>query len=201
MNKKKTDSRILQTRQRLSEALTTLLKTQPLETITVIDLVNEANINRSTFYLRYTSLEDFIKDLEREHYSHFRTQIMEFFDTDTGWLDQLMNPDIDTKFSIIEYILQMIEKNTQIQAFMSARLYNSQFLVKMVEDGYDSAHKAVLASHHEVDPMKFRYFYSFISMGCVGLIFNWIQSGMVDSSQEMSQLVHRFVKQSLKSTF
>ncbi|HHX52960.1 MAG TPA: TetR/AcrR family transcriptional regulator [Erysipelothrix sp.] len=201
MKKKKVDKRILQTRQSLSDALTTLLQTKAIETITVIDLVSEAQINRSTFYLHYNSLENFMTDLEHDHYVHFRKQIVEYFDTDTGWLDHLMDPEKEVTFTILDYVFQLIEKNTQIQAFMGARLYDSEFLLKVVDDGFESAHKALLASGHDVDINRFRQIYSFVSMGCVGLIFNWIGSGMKESSQEISNLAHKLVKHSLKSSY
>lgn len=201
MNQKKVDARIIQTRQKLSNALTELLNLKPFEELTVTDLVNQARINRSTFYLHYNGLEDFISDLENDLYNHFRNQMITFFKTETGWLDQIINPDLEIKFSILEYILDAIEKSPQIQAFIKARLYNSEFLLKIVEDGYESAYASFSKAHTHIEASRFRYFYSFAAMGCVGLIFNWIQSGMDKSTEEISHLAHTLVKQSIKSIF
>lgn len=196
--KKKQDARVLQTQQKLSEALTELLQVKQLNEITVTDLVTSAKINRSTFYLRYASLQDFFVELETTIYGELRKQLMNYFDQDTGWLDQFMNPHKQVELPILNYILQFLYDNSQMQAFVKARRYNSEFLLNIVEDGYSSAFSIAEKNLPQLDQEKFKYVYSFVAMGSIGLIFNWIQNDMKESVDQITDLVHKFVLQTIR---
>lgn len=51
-------------RQLIIEALIALAETKPLFKITVTDIVNTAEISRSTFYTHYEDIDDLVNDLE-----------------------------------------------------------------------------------------------------------------------------------------
>jgi AcrR family transcriptional regulator len=57
----KKDLRIVKTQASLRKALLTLLKTKPLESISVAEMCRLANINRGTFYLHYKDVHDVFK--------------------------------------------------------------------------------------------------------------------------------------------
>ena len=55
-----TDKRAQRTEKAIQEAFERLITTMPLAEITVTRLTQEADINRKTFYLHYTSIEDLL---------------------------------------------------------------------------------------------------------------------------------------------
>lgn len=55
-----TDRRSQRTRQLLNEALIALMQEQPYEKITVQDIIDRANVGRSTFYTHYLDKEDLL---------------------------------------------------------------------------------------------------------------------------------------------
>lgn len=59
---KKTDRRVLKTRKALFEAFDRLLCTKDYDKITISELAREADIDRKTFYLHYSSIDDMIDD-------------------------------------------------------------------------------------------------------------------------------------------
>jgi AcrR family transcriptional regulator len=62
---RKTDRRILRTRNRLGDALVTLLHERDFEAITVQDVLDRAGVSRSTFYVHYRDKQDlFLSDVE-----------------------------------------------------------------------------------------------------------------------------------------
>jgi len=62
----KNDRRSQRTRQALSEALVGLIKERDYNTITVNDIIDRANVGRSTFYAHYRDKDDlFVKELDR----------------------------------------------------------------------------------------------------------------------------------------
>ena len=54
------DRRVLRTRELLEQALLSLIKEKPFDSISVQDIVRRANVGRATFYLHYDSKEDLL---------------------------------------------------------------------------------------------------------------------------------------------
>lgn len=61
---KQMDKRVIKTRRRLHTALLGLMKNKNIRDISVKELVGEARINRSTFYLHYDNIFDILDELE-----------------------------------------------------------------------------------------------------------------------------------------
>ena len=67
MAKELTESRRTRyTRRAMQDALIELLRNQPLGSITVKALCERADVNRSTFYAHYASIEELLHDIEDE---------------------------------------------------------------------------------------------------------------------------------------
>jgi AcrR family transcriptional regulator len=63
--KKKIDMRVRHTRERLGDALVELIQKKSFDTITVQDVLNRADVSRSTFYTHYRDKNDlFLSDVE-----------------------------------------------------------------------------------------------------------------------------------------
>jgi AcrR family transcriptional regulator len=63
--KKKIDMRVRLTRERLGDALVDLIQKKPFDTITVQDVLNRADVSRSTFYTHYRDKNDlFLSDVD-----------------------------------------------------------------------------------------------------------------------------------------
>lgn len=194
----KTDPRITKTKHKLSKALSSLLLTQPLESISVMDLVDKAKVNRSTFYLHYKNLNVFLDELEHDLYIDLEYKLTEFFNN-SSWMAYLIDPNKKDNLPIIEFILNEISDNIQLQAFIQARKYNSEFLIQLVEAGYKQSFQAVLTYYPEVNLAQFNYYYYFTAMGFIGIIFVWIQKGLKDPISSISEMVHSMFFQNLSS--
>src|ERR1041384_4038846 len=57
---KKTDARVRRTRDALGDALVALMQEKPFETITVQDVLDRAQVSRSTFYSHYSDKDDLL---------------------------------------------------------------------------------------------------------------------------------------------
>lgn len=55
---KKVDRRVIKTRRQLKKGLAALMKEKSVNQITVKELVEEVDINRSTFYLHFKDIQD-----------------------------------------------------------------------------------------------------------------------------------------------
>jgi AcrR family transcriptional regulator len=67
----KTDRRVQRTRELLQKALIELISERGYDAITIQDIVNRANIGRTTFYLHYTSKDDLFMSCHEAVVSQF----------------------------------------------------------------------------------------------------------------------------------
>lgn len=102
MSKELTESRRTRyTRRAMQDALIELLRDQPLGSITVKALCEQADVNRSTFYAHYASIEELLHDIEDETMAWVTTA-----------LEQLLaQPDPAGIEHVIERICQYIADN------------------------------------------------------------------------------------------
>ncbi|GBD17163.1 putative HTH-type transcriptional regulator YvdT [bacterium HR26] len=68
----KTDRRVQRTRERLQRALIELISERGYDAITVQDIVNRANVGRTTFYLHYSSKDELFMSCHEAVVSKFR---------------------------------------------------------------------------------------------------------------------------------
>lgn len=69
------DKRIRRTKKLLRQALTRLMKEKDFGSITVTDVVREADINRGTFYAHYRDVYDLRERIEADMIADFRSMI------------------------------------------------------------------------------------------------------------------------------
>ena len=74
-SKPHTDRRIARTKQAIHAALGRLAEQQDYRTITVTALAREANIDRKTFYLHYSSVDDVVKEYIKNRVESFAEQL------------------------------------------------------------------------------------------------------------------------------
>ena len=98
MAKELTESRRTRyTRRAMQDALIELLRNQPLGSITVKALCERADVNRSTFYAHYASIEELLHDIEDETMAWVTTALEQLADN-RNHLQVLMSPKADIGF-------------------------------------------------------------------------------------------------------
>ncbi len=63
---RKLNRNALRSKRLIRQAFVNLIKTKSADKITITDIVNEANINRATFYAHYSCLKDLIDEIEQD---------------------------------------------------------------------------------------------------------------------------------------
>ncbi len=70
------DRRVKRTKKMLRESLFTLLEEKPLKEITVKELTEAADVNRSTFYFYYKDINDMMMQIQNEIYTVFEAEVI-----------------------------------------------------------------------------------------------------------------------------
>ena len=92
---KQEDKRIRRTKKLLRQALTQLMQQKDFQSITVTDVVREADINRGTFYAHYRDVYDLRGQIESEMVADFRSMIAGLRPSEAATLQPVVARAID----------------------------------------------------------------------------------------------------------
>ena len=87
MEEKKVYRSALRSRRFIRQAFLELMKEKQTDKITVTDIVNRADINRSTFYAHYTDVRNLMEEIQRDFVEQSVTLLK-----DADFLEMLRNP-------------------------------------------------------------------------------------------------------------
>ncbi|GAB6927807.1 TetR/AcrR family transcriptional regulator [Paenibacillus sp. JCM 10914] len=183
---KKTDRRQLRTNQLLRQSLFSLMQEKRMDSITVTDIANRADINRGTFYLHYKDVPDMIEQISQEMLG----RIQKIFVT--------MNPRETVGFAAkgepyppTELIFEEIQANADFFRAIVGPHGDMSFVRKFrqfIIDLIFSKH-VIGTARPESDSVPTDYLVAYMTSANIGLVIHWIESGMKLSPREMAILM------------
>lgn len=183
MEEKKLDRRIRYTKMVIRESFIALLKEKPLSKITVKEICAGADINRATFYAHYTDPYALLHEIEESLICDIRTYLSERAE-DTEADDVAM----------LRQILQYIRANADMCAVLLSDYsdaYFQQLLRELV------LHELNLRANSAFSEEDGSFILTFVLTGFVGILRQWLDSGMTKSVQELAQLMIRLFYQGI----
>ncbi len=137
------DKRIRRTKKLLRQALTRLMKEKDFGSITVTDVVREADINRGTFYAHYRDVYDLRERIEADMIADFRSMIAGLRPGGPEALQQVLSRAVDYLEENREIVIVLVQgsggkglSQKLIGVLEEYRLDVIQY--RSVEDGYVS---------------------------------------------------------------
>src|ERR1043165_2648317 len=179
---KKTDARVRRTRDALGDALVALMQEKPFETITVQDVLDRANVGRSTFYSHYSDKDDLLmSDAE------------EFFES-ISLLLSLRGDKSDRVFPVQEFFSHIIEAKQFLDALMSSGKFHDNMELARGQFARGIERRLSELARAQSVPADERPAIAFAHAGALlSLLEWWIDRGMKQQPAEMDQLFHRMV--------
>lgn len=180
MSKTLTESRRTQYTQRaLQDALIELLTDKPLSRITVRELCEKADVNRSTFYAHYRDTASLLHDIEEDAIDWVR-----------GTLQQLLEqPDVESVGRVIEHICQYIADNrSHLRVLMSTKadLGFQQRLLGLI---YGRSDVVAQLQPQGVSPEEAEMRVRFAVSGSVGLLQYWLSTDLEASPEAVARTI------------
>lgn len=169
----KNNRRTLITRMLLKTSLIELMHKKALNQITIKEICEQADLNRSTFYLHYTDQFALLEDIENEII--------------TTTFDYLQNvgANLDT-LTYIETFLDYVKTNSDIFEILLCQQETANFKELFIDKILEQL-KGQISLNCSVEIAK--YVYSFLLHGCIHIIIDWIKSKFDISSRETSKLI------------
>jgi AcrR family transcriptional regulator len=188
LKKKKIDARVRKTRDALGDALVTLMQEKPFESITVQDVLDRAQVGRSTFYSHYSDKNDLqMSDAD------------EFFEAMAMTLS-LHGDKSERVFPVKEFFTHVAEARQFVMALMtSGRMHDNMELAqghfaRGIERRLSELPKGASIPAHERPLLAFAHAGALLS-----LLRWWIDRGMKESAEDMDKLFHRMVWNGVES--
>lgn len=171
-----TDTRIKVTKSMFHRALLGILRTKPIDQVTVKELVETAQLNRSTFYLHYSSPMDVLREIEDQF---VKEKLVKFDSYWAGAKDQ----------GRMAAIISIVLEDKELCRILMSENGDPQFLISLknlVKDGVMDGWKK---DHPDISREKLEFLYDYVFSGSTQLILSWIRDPRGISPKEFSEFL------------
>jgi AcrR family transcriptional regulator len=181
---KKTDARVRRTRDALGDALVALMQEKPFETITVQDVLDRAQVSRSTFYSHYSDKDDLLmSDAE------------EFFESISMALS-VHGDKSDRVFPVREFFTHLSDVQPFFKALVKSGKYQENMelacghFARGIERRLSELRRGKSIPSNQLPAIAFTHAGALLS-----LLTWWLDHGMRESPAEMDELFHKMIWQ------
>lgn len=181
----KIDRRKRYTRHALKEALVGLLKEKSISSITVKELCEMADINRSTFYGHYTDPYDLLEKISEE-------VVDDMYNT----LNQYNFNEEEEALQMTERILEYAAEKSDLCQVLLSGSADSTFKRQVME----LTQRIIMKDYMKIMNVQEEissYLPLLVLSGSIDAIENWLVHGQQESPKEMALLIHRFTNYGL----
>ena len=179
---KKVDRRVIKTRRQLKKGLAALMKEKSVNQITVKELVEEVDINRSTFYLHFKDIQDLLREIEENMEAQIKRAIEE-------------HPIVsgnENAFYFIEDMFRVLDEEREISKALIGPNGDMGFIHR-IERIIKENSRGTLEKMFPGKKEDLKYFYAFCLSGCLGLVKVWLNEGEEKSPEEMEQMTFNMI--------
>lgn len=189
MTNPKQERRYRRTEALILNGFTTLLQQKSVKDITVRELSDLVDINRSTFYLHYTDIYDLMEKTEQRLLDKF------FEAVDNTWTGAK-----EDFFIFLEQMYKLMQENSALCLVLMGPNGDIAFIRRVEEiireKGLETLRSFAPKELHEQD---LQYAVSYAMSGCLGLIHNWLKNNCQDSSTHMAELTFVLLREGTSS--
>lgn len=179
---KKTDARVRRTRDALGDALVALMQEKPFDTITVQEVLDRAQVSRSTFYSHYSDKDDLLmSDAE------------EFFEAISMALSAHRDKS-ERVFPVQEFFTHLSDVQPFFKALVKSGKYQENMelarghFARGIERRLAELPRGKSIPSNQLPAIAFTHAGALLS-----LLTWWLDRGMRESPAEMDELFHRLV--------
>ena len=183
MDNTKTDLRIKKTQTAIRSAFLKLLATKGFSKLTVRDIIQEAQINRSTFYAHYTDKYDLLNCVEQELLDDFNPSELSGSIMKNG-------RNYDVLESLLSNRAQFLKENGQFFALLLSENGDPAFADKLGKSIYqiwsatDLRGKFLLPDNYAMAAL----------IGVLsGILNEWVRGGFKETPDELAKIVVAFI--------
>jgi AcrR family transcriptional regulator len=174
---------VRRTRKLLRQGLIELLHQKPVAEITVKELAEHLDMSRATFYKYYNDVHDLVSQLENRLAHDFRAIVRK---PECNDIEYYPGP-------LLIHLFDYVRANADISAVLLGNNGNREFVCSMRDILKAQALKNFEAIVVLENPRLLGYYSAFVLDGSISVISNWLEHGMVESSENMAEIIINMV--------
>ncbi|MCL2632604.1 MAG: TetR/AcrR family transcriptional regulator [Coriobacteriia bacterium] len=182
------DRRSLRSRRMMREAVADLISEQGLGNFTVADLMQKADLNRSTFYSHYSDLDDLMLTLKqeiRDDLDSIRPHILSVTLKDVLAFELAGTPP-----SVTILLFDTLREHGHLLRVLLCPNGDAQFQAELRDEFCADVIRSILHEKYTRNPNALvDYYVSYYSSAMHGLIRRWLEGGMQEDSHEMARIM------------
>ncbi len=176
--KSKENRRVKVTKLLLKRSFIILLEHKDISRITIKEICEEADINRSTFYAHYTDQYDLMKKIQDELVENVEVYLAPYIYDET--------PKVSTE--MLERIFEYIKENGEICKLLLSERGDIHFQKRMLNLVYGK-YMDDLTTNLGLDKEDANYVYAYSITGSIGVIQKWLNDDMKKSPEYMEKIL------------
>ncbi|MRH41428.1 TetR/AcrR family transcriptional regulator [Aquibacillus halophilus] len=183
----KLDRRKKYTRMVLKDSLIKLLSEKQISTITVKEICELADINRSTFYSHYSDHFDLLNQIEEE-----------IIEDMNQYLSQYNFKKEEESLQMTEKLLEYIVSKRDICQTLLNENVDTTFQKRVM----DVSQRFLMQSwvtNNNLDEDMSEYLSTFIISGSIHVIKSWLSHGLDKSPKQMAEIINNLTNKGLSS--
>lgn len=189
----RSESKYFNTAVRMDKAMIEILEKKDFEYITIKEICDKAEVNRSTFYLHYSNTVDLLEEtgryLENEFLSYFSSSKSKLIEEQTLDKIHLCNPS-ELNFLSPEYLhpfLTFFQDNKRVLLTVLSRS-NTFKLERSFEMMFEHFFNPILTRFNYPEKQR-KYVMLFYLSGIIAIVTEWLNGGCIESVQEISEII------------
>ena len=173
------DVRVKLTKKMIFEAFLSILKNKPIAKITVKEICEAADINRTTFYKYYKDTYDLLEQIEDELIDNLQAN--------------LVHIDKSSLSDIFTIILTDISEKRELYVTLFSEGQGKVFRGRLFSLCYEDNKKVMLEYFPELPEDKQEWLYYFIADGCNSVLRQWIHGGFKQPIEEIVDFLQKLI--------
>lgn len=181
---KKENRRVRYTRMALRESLLAQLATTPLGKISVTRVCEQADVNRSTFYMYYKDVYDLMEQIENDFYEE---------------LKRLSSKPVTlpNACALLTRIYEIIYKNRDLASVVFGEYGNKQFISKVSSLFHETILEEWRKTLDNPDETSLGYIHTFSIYTNLGMIEHWISRNFHETPEQLAQMTSKLTARGL----
>lgn len=190
----KNESRYFNTAIKMDKAFLALLEKKEFAYITVKEICEKAQVNRSTFYLHYETIEDLLF----ESMEYMNEQFLAYMQQDAqAFINQLQARPLHELYLVTpEYLIPYLSYIQNNRRLFLTTIKNTKTL--RLEESYDRMFRLIfvpILDRYQVAAKSREYVMSFYVQGLMAIITQWLKNDCKDSIEEIIAVMQLCVGQ------
>lgn len=173
------DARIRYTKKVVRDCFLELLRGRSIDRITVTEICEKAELNRSTFYKYYDSPYDLLNKLEDEYLDRLQDR-----------LSQIDKADLS---NLLRIVLTDLKENREFFTAIVSENGDMRFRERVLRLCYADNMETIRTIFPGMPPLKQEWTFYFIGEGLNGLAQRWINGGMQEPISEIADYMDAMI--------